>query len=205
MSTGFDFTKLDLSGVEDVRQSSISIKPGVYNSTITGAEIRDDAKGCKRLYLEWTVNENGGKARENFILFRPERLPDYYDGYVKEGMQKLKSICKNGGLPNPDKPGDVANLKGLQMSVTYEIPWKNDKKRNNEKFQTWLNEQGDEVKNACEPKRYGAYGPLKNGADGHPAVIIQQDHMDNGSGAPIPPPDLNDNLDGLVPDEPPPF
>ena len=117
----FDFTKLDLSGVEmlDSHQSQLS---QVFTIQRSPVEIRDDAKGCKRLYLEWTVNENGGKARENFILFRPERLPDYYDNYVKEGMQKLKSICKNGGLPNPDKPGDVANLKGLQMSVTYEIP-----------------------------------------------------------------------------------
>ena len=198
----FDFTKLDLSGLRmlDSHQSQLS---QVFNSTITGAEIRDDAKGCKRLYLEWTVNENGGKARENFILFRPERLPDYYDNYVKEGMQKLKSICKNGGLPNPDKPGDVANLKGLQMSVTYEIPWKNDKKRNNEKFQTWLNDKDEEVKNACEPKRYGAYGPLKNGADGQPAIIIEQDHMDNGSGAYRH--RLERQLRWACSDEPPPF
>lgn len=200
----FDFTKLDLSGVEDVRQSGISVKPGVHNSTITGAEIKDDAKGCKRLYLEWTVSETGGRARENFVLFRPQGLPDYYDEFVKEGMQKLKSICKNGGLSNPDKPGDVANLKGLQMSVTYEIPKKPDKKRGNKKFYTWLNDQDEEVNNACEPKRYGAYGPLKNGVDKQPVIIIEQDHMDNGSGAPIPP-TLNDNLDGLVPDEPPPF
>ncbi len=200
----FDFTKLDLSGVEDVRQSGIKVEPGVYNSTVTAAEIRDDAHGCKRLYLEWTVNETGGRARESFVLFRPQGLDDYYDDFVKEGMQKLKSICKNGGLSNPDKPGDVANLKGLQMSVTYEIPKKKDPKRGNEKFYTWLNDQGKEVDNACEPKRFGAYGPLKNGVDKQPVIIIEQDHMDNGSGAPIPP-TLNDNLDGLVPDEPPPF
>lgn len=199
----FSFQSMDLSEIKDDTQKRVKVEAGVHNSKITNAEIRDDSRGCKRLYLEWTVMDTGGKSRENIVLWRPQGLPDYFDDYVSQGQRKLKSILTHGGADDPNRPGSLDVLKGMQMAVTYAVPEKNCEKRN-KKCKTWLNENGEEVPNACEPITWGAYGPLQNGAAGNPAVVIEEKYMDNGSGAPLPS-SYDDSLDGLTPDEPPPF
>lgn len=199
----FSFQSMDLSEIKDDSQKRVKVEVGVHNSKITNAQIRDDSKGCKRLYLEWTVMNTGGKATENFVLWRPQGIEDYFDDYVSQGQRKLKSILTHGGADDPNRPGSLDVLKGMQMAVTYAVPEKMCKVRK-VKHKDWINDEGNTVPNACEPIKYGAYGPLQNGAAGNPAVVIEEKYMDNGSGAPIPS-SYDDSLDGLTPDEPPPF
>ncbi len=104
--TGFD--DLDLSDVED---RAVRLAPGEYHvvSRDAGMETIDAAR--KRLNVVFREVGGGGEIRQSFMLMHPNETS------VRIARERLKSFLTHAKHPNPNKPGDISTLNGLQCGI----------------------------------------------------------------------------------------
>lgn len=106
----FSFNELNLSGVE-VSTGGGTLQPGRHVCKISDAVIKDTRTGGKQLEVQLDSVKGGGiRAWINV------HVPASQDA-TRIGREQLKALLVHGGHPNPDRPGDVASMKGLTVGV----------------------------------------------------------------------------------------
>lgn len=143
MSDWNGFGGLDLSGV-DADTSKIILKPGSYACRIASAEVKDtrDKRG-KVLELLYVDNDGAGEIKDwiNLKNSNPEA--------ERMGLEKLKGLLVAANHPNPNKPGDVRTLVGLDVGVRIE------------RSEDWTDDKGMVRPGGGKVRRYGAYFDLR--------------------------------------------
>jgi len=119
MSNWNGFGGLDLSGVEEASGYQ-RLQPGTYQVECTGAEIKDTATGGKMVVADYKDVGGQGDIRMNFNVVNSNPQA------VEIGMRQLKSFLVSANHPNPDKPSDIATLKGLKCKISVGMgkPWR---------------------------------------------------------------------------------
>lgn len=112
MSEWKGFGSLDLSGVEESSGGSTMLSVGDHVVRCTEAEMEDFGGTNKRLRCEFVSDEGKGKLMHSFNLVHKTS-----DMAQEIGLRMFKSFLVAGGHSNPDKPGDVATVKGLRATV----------------------------------------------------------------------------------------
>lgn len=212
MSNPWELSNIDLSQTRrDVNFQSVT--PGIHNCRVKEAKVEKSGKSeFWGLAVTFHVEEIGKDVNEWIAYYHPDHGKDEkITNNCEQGRAKMKSILTHGGFHDPNRPRGVDDYVGLRLSVQMDYEYKKDKhgkplldKDGNKIRATWHDPKtGEERPSGCKPVRWGAYGPLKNGQDGNPAVIIDQKYNDNGSGTPVAPPLPTSSYDGdLIPDEP---
>jgi len=122
MSDWNGFGSLDLSTV-DASAGSTRLQPGTYTVKCADAKIESVGTTKNKKLVADLVDEGGsGDIRMNFnILHTSDIAQDI-------GRRQLKSFLISSDHPNPDKPGDIATMKGLvcKIAVGMGKPWKGD-------------------------------------------------------------------------------
>ncbi|MAS48212.1 MAG: hypothetical protein CL557_12495 [Alphaproteobacteria bacterium] len=122
MSDWNGFGSLDLSKVE-ASAGSTRLQPGTYTVKCADAKIESVGNTKNKKLVADLVDEGGsGDIRMNFnILHTSDIAQDI-------GRRQLKSFLISSDHPNPDKPGDIATMKGLvcKIAVGMGKPWKGD-------------------------------------------------------------------------------
>lgn len=110
MSFNFNsFGDLDLTKVD--ASSSGTLKPGRYLCKVTEAEFKKSAKALQVVVkLSDTASKDSIKDFINVRVFSSDEATGY-------GLQRLKKMLVAMGHPNPDKPGDIATLRGREIGV----------------------------------------------------------------------------------------
>ena len=120
MSDWNGFGSLDLSTV-DASAGSTRLQPGTYTVKCADAKIESVGTTKNKKLVADLVDEGGsGDIRMNFnILHESEQAQEI-------GRRQLKSFLISSDHPNPDKPGDIATMKGLVCKITVGLgkPWK---------------------------------------------------------------------------------
>lgn len=113
------FGGLDLSGVEQASGYQ-RLQPGTYVVEAKEAEILDTSTGGKMVAVDFMSTDGHGDIRMNFNVVNKNPTA------VEIGLRQLKSFLVAGGHKNPDKPGDIATLKGLKCKVIVGMgkPWR---------------------------------------------------------------------------------
>lgn len=113
---GFD--SLDLSKVEEAKPNRL--QNGTHKVKCIEAIIKDTATGGKMLSCNFESTMGNGNINCNFNMVNKNPQA------VEIGMRQLKTFLTAGGHPNPDKPGDISSLVGLNCSVVVGDgkPWK---------------------------------------------------------------------------------
>jgi len=109
MSEWNGFGNLDLSDVEAGKGGRLS--EGEHTVRSADAQMETLDANRKRLRVTFNSVDGGGDIRHDFFLMHPN------DTAVRIGKEKLKSFLINARHPNPDKPGDVATLNGLECKI----------------------------------------------------------------------------------------
>lgn len=119
MSDWNGFGGLDLSGVEE-SSGYARLQPGTYVVESKDAEIKDTATGGKMIVVDFSSVDGHGDIRMNFNVVNKNPQA------VEIGLRQLKSFLVAGGHKNPDKPGDIATLKGLKCQIIVGMgkPWR---------------------------------------------------------------------------------
>ena len=104
------FSSLDLTKVES-SSGYVRLPKGEHHVKITDAVMKDSATGGKYLQVNFKGVEEVGDINANFNLVN--KNPQAVD----IGKSQLKSLLIAAQHPNPDKPGDVASLKNLELAV----------------------------------------------------------------------------------------
>ena len=107
----FSFNDLNLSGVQ-VTSGSTTLKPGRYHCEITEAKLRDTRTGGKQ--VEVTLNDLGGSG--SIRAWLNVHVPASEQA-TRIGREQLKAMLTFGGHASPDKPSDIASLRGLKPGV----------------------------------------------------------------------------------------
>lgn len=104
----FNFNELNLSDAE-VQTGGLMLKPGRYVVKVKDAKVGDtknrDGGKVMTVQLEDT---NGGGSITHWINVASRSAEAQ-----RIGRNELKTLLHFGGHPNPDRPGDVALIKGL--------------------------------------------------------------------------------------------
>lgn len=118
MSAWKGFDSLDLSSVEEAKPSRL--QNGSHKVKCIEAVIKDTATGGKMLSCQFESVDGNGNINCNFNM--ANKNPQA----VEIGMRQLKTFLTAGGHANPDKPGDISTLVGLQCVVIVGDgkPWK---------------------------------------------------------------------------------
>lgn len=103
------FDQLDLSDIQEVSGLRL-LTPGTYKVKVTEAEYTGEA-GRKMLRVNFVDQAGHGTLRNTFNIVNPN--PDA----ERIGRGELKAFLRNAGHPNPDKPGDVKSLIGLECVI----------------------------------------------------------------------------------------
>lgn len=117
------FGELDLSGVQgDV--GSARLREGTYRVKCTDAKITGkDGSKDRALVADLVCQDGHGDIKVNFNVF-------HHSAQAQEiGLRQLKGFLEVAGHPNPNKPGDVKSLIGLECVVAVGMgkPWTDDK------------------------------------------------------------------------------
>ncbi len=138
-----DFSSLDLSGIDT--QGDGALAPGKYEASIKSAAMQPTKNGKgKMLVVEYAVPGEGA-IREWMTIFHES------DQTARISRERLKTMLVHAGHPNPDKPGDVATLKGLKVGI------------NVVEGDKWTDDQGQLRDGGSKIKRSGAYFSLSSG------------------------------------------
>jgi hypothetical protein len=106
-----DFTSLDLSGVE-AQASRKMLEPGEHRVKVTEAKVEAMENGNgKQLVLEFTSLDGHGGIRQWLNIWHSSEKAQ------EIARSQLKGLLTAGGHPNPDKPGDVATIVGMEMNI----------------------------------------------------------------------------------------
>jgi len=107
----FSFNDLNLSGVQ-VTSGSDTLKPGRYHCEITEAKLRDTRTGGKQIEVSLKDLSGSGSIRCWLNVHVPSS-----EQATRIGREQLKAMLTFGGHASPDKPSDIATLKGLKPGV----------------------------------------------------------------------------------------
>jgi|TARA_Y100000296_G_C5177440_1_gene260946 hypothetical protein len=170
----FSFREIDLNEVVAQKESSGTIlKKGDYICKVSQAEVRPTRSGGSQVMVELKDVESGGVIKDFINIHLP--VSESMSGDEKTnklnaqkwGREKLKALLTHGGHSNPDKPGDIVTLVGLNVGVHVEPDSYTDS--------TGTQREGSRV------KRFGAYYKVvlpmttddasKNGADTEEDII----------------------------------
>lgn len=122
MSDWNGFGSLDLSNVEASGGSS-RLQPGTYTVKCSDAKVEQiGATANRKLVADFVDVDGSGDIRVNFNILHSSDMAQ------EIGRRQLKSFLVAANHPNPDKPGDVDKLKGLQCKIIVGMgkPWKGD-------------------------------------------------------------------------------
>lgn len=118
----WNFTNLDLSSVEE-GSGSTRLQQGVYTVECKSASIEPvGATNNRKLVLDFDDVDGQGDIRVNLNI-------KHTSGQAQEiALRQLKSFLVCAGHSTPDKPGDVATLKGLKCKIRVGLgkPWTGD-------------------------------------------------------------------------------
>lgn len=131
----FSFKELNLSGVE-VSSAGATLKPGRHAVEVIEATVKDTKANGKMLEIKLNSLEGEGAIRMWINLHVPSSQEA-----TRIGREQLKALLVFGGHPSPDKPGDVATLKGLTVGVSVgseEYTDKNGNKRDGSKVKSFF-------------------------------------------------------------------
>ena len=120
MSDWNGFGSLDLSNVE-ASGGSTRLQPGTYTVKCSDAKVEAIGETKNRKLVADFVDVDGsGDIRVNFNIVHTS------DQAQEIGRRQLKSFLIAANHPNPDKPGDVDKIKGLQCKIIVGMgkPWK---------------------------------------------------------------------------------
>lgn len=168
----FSFRDIDLNGVDTQRESSGGsiLKKGDYVCTISSAEVRPTRSGGSQVMIELKDIESGGTIKDFINVHLPvsESMSDTEKtnklNAQKWGREKLKSLLTHGGHSNPDKPGDIATLVGLNVGVHVEPD-------------SYTDNSGTE-REGSRVKRFGAYYKVDSSVPSSPPVVNGVDQGD---------------------------
>jgi len=112
----FNFKDLDLSDVDaDGGPTSNRIGVGTHEVTISDAEVRQCANP-KHYMVRVNFHDRDEKTiRNDFNVVNSTKKA------VEIGQAQLKALLQASKHPNPDKPDDVASLKGLKVQIKVEL------------------------------------------------------------------------------------
>lgn len=100
----------DLSQVDE--QDFSPVPPGEYEVTVVDSEVKSSKNDNPYLNLEFEVfgpSHQGRKLWERFMLQN------------EIGLQRLKTLARVAGHPNPNYIGDSEELHGLMLTVRVKI------------------------------------------------------------------------------------
>lgn len=102
------FGKLNLADVQEAGDPVL--QPGKYIVTCDDAVVEDGRNPSdKRLVLTFKAPE--GQLRSNLNIHNKSAQA------TEIALRQLKSFLVSAGHSNPDQPGDVSTLKGLQVGI----------------------------------------------------------------------------------------
>lgn len=122
MSDWNGFGSLDLSNVE-ASGGSARLQPGTYTVKCSNAKVEQiGSTNNRKLVADFVDVDGSGDIRVNFNILHSSDMAQ------EIGRRQLKSFLIAANHPNPDKPGDVDMLKGLQCKIIVGMgkPWKGD-------------------------------------------------------------------------------
>lgn len=111
MSNWGGFGELDLSGVQ-AETGSNRLQTGTYRVKCTDAKV-EAKEGSKNraVVIDLVCKDGHGDIKVNFnVLHSSEKAQDI-------GRRQLKGFLEVGGHANPDKPGDIKSLIGLECAI----------------------------------------------------------------------------------------
>lgn len=110
--SGFDFGKLDLSGVDaDEGPTSNRISVGIHNVTITSAAVENCSNPAHQRIRVHFADANQKTILNDFNIVNNNPKA------VEIGKAQFKSLLECSKHPNPDKPKDITTLTGLSVQV----------------------------------------------------------------------------------------
>lgn len=107
--TGFNFGSLNLSGV-GVSSGRVGLTPGKHIVRVKSAEIVKNNKGTIQLKIDCV-------GREGSLFYWINLMVPHSKEATRIGQSELKSLLYYGGHPNPDQPGDISLINGLEVGV----------------------------------------------------------------------------------------
>jgi len=136
MSEWNGFGSLDLSGV-DADSGSARLQPGTYRVKCTSAKV-EAVEGTKnrKVVCEFVDADGHGDMRNIFnVVHTSEKAQEI-------GRKQLKGFLVAAGHPNPDQPGDITSLEGLECVVVVGMgkPWRDNEgnTRQNTEIKKWM-------------------------------------------------------------------
>lgn len=133
------FGGLDLTTVE-AQTGRKTLTPGSHHCKIVSAEVRQTKdKTGHALAVEFQAVDGTGSV-EDFI-----NLNNRNDMAERIGKERLKALLIAAKHPNPNRPGDVKSLIGLEVGVHVE------------EGESWVNAEGKTVPGGGKPRKSGAY------------------------------------------------
>lgn len=105
------FGSLDLTDVTESGPPQLQV--GKYHVRCTEAKISAPASNAsaRMVTAEFASVDGAGTIRMNFNVANPN------DDAQRIGLGQLKSFLIASGHPNPNKPGDISSLVGLEVGV----------------------------------------------------------------------------------------
>jgi hypothetical protein len=105
----FNFSTLNLSDVNG-EQGRRSLEAGDHVCTITDAEMKETRNGGSMLVIELT-GDTGQSVRDRINLANANPKT------VEMGRARLKHLLEMANHPTPDKPQNIASMRGLHVGV----------------------------------------------------------------------------------------
>lgn len=145
------FGDLDLSGVEE---SKSRLQPGRYIVVCKEAKVEQVEGTQNRRVVALFEDEDGvGDIRMNFNVHHSNEQAQ------EIGLRQLKTFLVAAGHKNPDKPGDIASLRGLRCGIVVGLgkPWtdKDGKSRQNSEVKQFYNPNHDAPSAPVESNKRG--------------------------------------------------
>jgi len=146
------FGGLDLTGVKEFGANRLGT--GRHIVRVKKAEVAQiEGTNNRKLVVEFEEVSGLGEIRENFNIFHS------HEKAQEMGLRALKSMLICGGHRSPDRPGDVATLRGLTLGIVVADgePWrdKEGKMRTTSEVKSYF-KPGDAAPEAMEPEERGA-------------------------------------------------
>lgn len=157
------FGDLDLSNVE--ADNFIPLGEGKHKVKVTKASVENvtNSTSKKKLVVFFSATDGSGDIKTNFNIVNPS------EDAQRIGRSQLKSLLIAAGHPNPDKPGDVGSLVGLEcwIIVAPGKPYKdnNGNKKVRNEVKRYLSDS-DAAKYQYTPQPAAAAEPTQSGSSG---------------------------------------
>ncbi len=147
------FGSLNLTDVET--EGAARLKAGVHDVVVGEAEYRANKAGTGSLVAVRLTSLDAGACQ--LVSFNVQHQNPEAQ---KIGQKQLKTFLIAAGHPNPNNPGDIRSLNGLQLKLVVE------------QNGTYQGSDGKDYP-SFEPARRGAFLPMER-------VVVVQAHGDQG-------------------------